>query len=176
MGRNRILQLIEESTYATTGGPPRDRLQAAFAWVKLATRWSHPSSIEAYRKSLELLEVFLATGSTLESRHLRLTSNEFEETQTLAVDAAACAISLDHVEMALEMLEQGRSLLLNHAGKYRTPIDGLEDTLAGDFRAISAKMEVWAMNTRLGDVDAGLNRTMEDVVAVYVKRFSAIPC
>ena len=73
--------------------------------------------------------------------------------------------------MALEMLEQGRSLLFNQAGRYRTPIDGLEDTLTEEFRAISARMEVKAMGTRLGNVDPGPNRTTKDVVAVYVKRF-----
>ena len=170
VGRDRILQLLEEATHATTGGSPGDRLSAAFNWVNLATRWSHPSSLDAYRKSLELLEVVIATGSSLETRHLRLTSNRFKETQNLAVDAAACAIGLDQVEMALEMLEQGRSLLFNQAGRYRTPIDGLEDTLTEEFRAISARMEVKAMDT-LGDVDPGPDRTMEDVVAVYVKRF-----
>ena len=168
VGRDRALQLLEEATHATTGGSPGDRLSAAFNWVNLATRWSHPSSLDAYRKSLELLEVVIATGRSLETRHLRLTSDK--ETQTLAVDAAACAIGLDQVEMALEMLEQGRSLLFNQAGRYRTPIDGLEDTLTEEFRAISARMEVKAMDT-LGDVDPGPNRTMEDVVAVYVKRF-----
>lgn len=104
----------------------------------------------------------------MESRHLHLTSNEFQETQTLAVDAAACAINLDHVEMALEMLEQGRSLLLNQAGRYRTVVDGLEDSLADEFRAISTKMEMSAMNTGLDDVNPKPNRRTEDAIAKYV--------
>ena len=169
-----MFQFIEEATYATTGGPPGSRLRAAFTWVDLATQWSDPSSLEAYRTSLELLEVVVATGSSLESRHLRLTSNALRNSRSLAVDSAACAIGLGHIEMALEMLEQGRSLLLNQAGRYRTVIDGLEITLAEEFRGISARMEVWAMNTRQRDVNAGLNWAMEDVVAVYVKQFSAI--
>ncbi len=168
----RILQLIEEATYATTGGSTGERLQAAFAWVDLATRWSRPSSLEAYSKSLELLEILIATGRSLESRHLRLTSKAIRKSQTLAVDSAACAISLGYIEMAVEMLEQGRSLLLNQAGRYRTPVDGLEDTLAEEFRAISARMEGWAMNNRPVDVDQGPN--WADVVAGYVTRISAI--
>ena len=110
------------------------------------------------------MEGAIATGSSLESRHLRLTSNEFKPTQTLVVDAAACAIGLDHVKMALEMLEQGRSLLLNQAGRYRTPVEGLEATLAEEFQAISTQMEISAMNTRLENV----NRRTEDAVAEYV--------
>ncbi len=165
VGRSRIIQMIEEATYATIGGPPGDALRAAFAWIDLATQWSDPSALKAYRKSLELLERLIATGSSLESRHLRLTSNEFKRTQTLAVDAAACAIGLDHAEMALEMLEQGRSLLLNQAGRYRTPVDGLEDMLADEFRAISTKMEIKAMNTRLENVNPESFRRTEDAVA-----------
>jgi hypothetical protein len=168
VGRNRILQLIEEATEATTGGPPGDRLRAAFAWVDFATQWSDPSSLEAYRKSLELLEVVIATGSSLEYRHLRLTSKQLRGSRTLAVDSAAYAIGLGHIEMALEMLEQGRSLLLNQAGRYRIPVEGLEDTLAEKFRAISTKMEISAMSTRLENVNPKPSWRAEDAIAEYV--------
>jgi hypothetical protein len=82
------------------------------------------------------------------------------------VDTAACAIREGRIEMALELLEQGRSLLLTQAGRYRTPVDDLEDTLANEFRAISVKMEASAMTTRLENVDPSSNPIMQDRVAV----------
>ena len=84
------------------------------------------------------------------------------------MDAAACAIREGRIEMALELLEQGRSLLLTQAGRYRTPVDDLEDTLADEFRAISAKMEASVMTTTRHNVDRSGNQTRQDGVAVYV--------
>ncbi len=86
------------------------------------------------------------------------------------MDAAACAIRESRIEMALELLEQGRSLLLTQAGRYRTPVDDLESTLAEEFRVISAKMEASAMTSRLQNVEPSSNPTAQDRVAVYVQR------
>ena len=114
-----------------------------------------------------LLQVLISTGSSLESVHYRLTSTiRLKGTRHLAVDAAACAIRQGRIEMALELLEQGRSLLLTQAGRYRTPVDELEDTLADEFKTLSVKMEASAMTTRLQNVDLSSNPTTHDAVAV----------
>ena len=147
------------------------RLLAAFSWVDFAIQWSHPSKLDAYRKSLELLQVLISTGTSLESTHYRLISTvKLKGTQHLAVNAAACAIREGHMEIALELLEQGRSLLLTQAGRYRTSVDDLEETLADEFKAISAKMEASAMTTRLQNVDPSSKPTTQDRVAMYVRR------
>ncbi len=144
---------------------------AAFSWVDRSIEWAHPSSLDAYRKSLELLQVVISAGRSLESLHHRLTSTvTLKWTEHLAVDAAACAIREGRIEMALELLEQGRNLLLTQVGRYRTPVDDLEDTLADEFRTISGKMEASAMTTRLQDIDPISNPTTQDRVAVYVQR------
>ena len=166
----QFFPLLEEATSTATGGPLEDRLSAALSWVNLSLQWSHPSSLDAYRKSLELLQLLISTGSSLESVHYRLTSTAtLKSTRYLAVDAAACAIREGRLETALELLEQGRSLLLTTAGRYRTPVDDLDDTLADKFKAISAKMEASAMTTRLQTVDPSSSPTTQDQVAVYVE-------
>jgi hypothetical protein len=143
--QEQTFQLLEEATSAASGGPLEHRLMAALSWVNLSLEWSHPSSLDAYRRSLDLLQVLISTGSSLESLHYRLTSAvRLKETRDLAVDAAACAIRQGRIEMALELLEQGRSLLLTQAGRYRTPVDNLEAVnpdLADEFRRISVLME-----------------------------------
>ena len=165
--QEQTLQLLEEATSAASGGSLENCLLAASYWVDLSTQWSHPSELDAYRKSLELMQILISTGSSLQSVHYRLTSTrKLKGTQHLAVDAAACAIRQGRIEMALELLEQGRSLLLTQAGRYRTPVDDLDDTLANEFRVISAKMEASAMATRLEDVDRFSNPTTQDKVAV----------
>ena len=165
--RQQTFQLLEEATSAVSGGSLENRLLAALSWVNLSAQWSHPSELDAYRKSLELLQVFISTGRSLESVHHRLTSNvRLKATRHLAVDAAACAIREGRIEMALELLEQGRSLLLTQAGRYRTPVDDLDDTLADEFREISAKMEASAMTTGLENVDRSSNLITQDRVAM----------
>ena len=165
--REQSFRLIMEATSAASGGALEHRLLAALSWVSLSIQWSHPSTLDAYCKSLELLQVLISTGSSLESLHYRLTSTiSLKGTRNLAVDAAACAIRERRIEMALELLEQGRSLLLTQAGRYRTPVDDLEDTLANEFRAISAKMEASAMTTTLQNVDSSSDPTTQDRVAV----------
>src|ERR1700750_1307994 len=85
--------LLKEATRAASGGPLEHRLLAALVWVDLSIQWSHPSELDAYRKSLELLQVLISSGSSLESVHDRLTSTaNLKNTRDLALDAAACAI------------------------------------------------------------------------------------
>ena len=167
----QIFQLLEEATSTASGGSLDARLWAALCWVDLSIQWSHASKLDAYRKSLELLQILIATGSSLEAVHYRLTSTAIlKETRHLAVDAAACAIGEGPIETGLELLEQGRSILLTQAGRYRTPVDDLEDTLAYEFRAISAKMEASAMTTTLPIVESSSTPITQDRVATYVQR------
>ena len=155
---------------ASVEGPPSARLQAALSWASIATGWSHSSSTDAYRTAFELLEVILANTRSLELRYLRLTSASIRRTKNLAADAAACAIRFDDIETALEILEQGRSLLFTQVGRYRTQVDDLEavqPTLAYEFKTISTKMEASSMN--IGRQDGNLaTGQVEDVVAAYV--------
>ena len=100
--------------------------------------------LKAYRTSLQLLEMVLTGMRSLADRHLRLTSAEITGSRTLARNATACAIAKGEVGLALELLEQGRGMLLMQAGRYRTPIQDLEafyPQLASEFRAISSQME-----------------------------------
>jgi hypothetical protein len=169
--QQRIFQLLEEATTAASGGAVEDRLSAAFCWVYRAIEWSHPSELDAYRRYLELLQALVSTGSSLESTHYRITSTaRLKHHGHMVADAAACAIREGRTELALEFLEQGRSLLLTQAGRYRTPVDELEGPLADEFRTISSKMEASAMTSRLQDVDRSSHPPTQDRVAVYVHR------
>ena len=145
-----ILWLLKEAT-SFTHGPPNSRLRASLSWVAAAGKWSDPSEIEAYRISLGLIQTILADNSSLQLRHTRLTSRQLARSQTLAVDAAACAISNDRPELAVELLEQGRAVLLTQAGHYRTRVDELEaidSNLAGEFRKASREMEAFVLSAR----------------------------
>jgi hypothetical protein len=160
---------LREATLTGTGGNPHDYLLAALSWASIANKWSHSTSLDAFNASIGLLEVWLASGSSLESRHGRLTLASLKRTRSLAVDGAACAIGLSRIETAVEILERGRSLLLTQAGRYRTHIDDLEvinPTLVREFRTISQRMEASTMRTAVLDASPASARV--DPVATYV--------
>ena len=165
------MNLLEQATMSATSGPPGVRLRAATLWVDVTVKWADRSALKAYHATIGLLDTILASGRSLESRHRRLASVEAGRTQTLAVDGAACAIGSGEVELAIEMLEQGRSVLLTQAGRYRTRVDELEAThpgLASQFRSISAMMDASAMDRGQRNPDLAPNGTTRDVVAMCV--------
>ncbi|EKM48835.1 uncharacterized protein PHACADRAFT_202335 [Phanerochaete carnosa HHB-10118-sp] len=96
------------------------QLGCAILWARLAHENSHPSALHAYRRNLELLRQDLANAPTLEMQH-ELVRNQ----QSLPLDAAAYAISQGNLELAVEMLEQGRALLWSQVRRLRTPLDQL---------------------------------------------------
>lgn len=60
------------------------------------------------------------------------------------MDAASHAIETDQLQGAVEILEQGRALMLTQLGNYRTSLDDLETAnkeLASRFRELSAAIE-----------------------------------
>jgi hypothetical protein len=172
MGAQRqILELLKEATSITTGGPTPLRFQISLSWVDYAVKWSDPSAIDAYRAALGLLEVLLADRSSLESRHSRLLSLDAPNIRHLAVDGAACALSSGQIEVALQLLEQGRSVLLTQAAKHRTSVDDLEavnSTLAGEFKSICMKMDMSIMGFSPPHIEASSIPATEDVIAKYV--------
>ncbi len=146
--RAEILSLLVQASSDKAGGALSIRFEAVLRWVNVAVKWSDVSATEAYRTALQILEALIASGSSLESRHTRLTSARGSRTDTLSVDGAACAIASGNPELALELLEQGRSMLLAQAGKYRTRVDDLKalyPALAEEFQTISRNMEASVM-------------------------------
>ena len=145
-----------QGTVATGNGPLKMRLQAVLSWADVVSTWSDASAVHAYRVSLDLREIIIASESCLEARHRRLTCIDNLRNRNLAVDGAACAIAWGQVESAIEILEQGRSMVLAQAGKYRTIVEELkvrDPTLASEFQAISTKMEASAMDTQRSRVE-----------------------
>ncbi len=163
-----IIEILREATLATTGGSPETRLRASLIWVDVAIGWSDPSALEAYRVALELLETVLASGRSMESRHQRITSARTRKTDNLAVDGAALALDSGEIEMAVELLEQGRSILLTQAGKYRTRVDDLRainPSLADEFVSTSEMMKNSVMPSGNDEFETPSLMGFDDTVA-----------
>ena len=159
------MELFEEATSIKTGGSPRIALRAAIAWVDAAYDYADPSTIRAFRTAMEILERVSASGSSLKTRHYRLiTTFKDPRLKNLAAGGAAYAINSGDIELALELLEQGRNVLLTEAGRYRTPIDNVEaldSNLAEKFKAISRRMD----HSMISGESVGESRPVVDTVA-----------
>ncbi|KAG1865653.1 hypothetical protein C8R48DRAFT_747702 [Suillus tomentosus] len=119
------------------------RLQACLSWVRHASQHSHGTQLEAYATSLQLLDAYMSVTASVSSRH----SVMMEFPRTLAVDAASCALHSGDVGRAVELLEQGRTIIWTQMARLRTPLDGLQTcsdhglTLMKRFRELGSLLD-----------------------------------
>ncbi|KAG1794059.1 hypothetical protein EV424DRAFT_1335569, partial [Suillus variegatus] len=114
------------------------RLRASLRWVRLASQHSHGTQLEAYETSIQLLDTHMSVTASVSSRNAM---KEFP--RTLAVDAASCALRSGNVCRAVELLEQGRTIVWTQIIQLCMPLDGLQTrgdhamTLMKRFRDLS---------------------------------------
>ncbi|KAG8942481.1 hypothetical protein FRC03_003170 [Tulasnella sp. 419] len=113
------------------------RLRAALKWIISV---DHASSLPAYQKYLELADQYILVRRSITSRHQLLRSIP----RHLVSDGAAAAINADDIKRAVELLEQGRTILWSQLNRYRTPLDSLERVnpqIAAEFMRLSQLLE-----------------------------------
>ncbi|MFH8655552.1 CHAT domain-containing tetratricopeptide repeat protein [Streptomyces afghaniensis] len=106
---------------------PWVRIRCAIAEASLtAAHWGAAAATEAYVAAVRLLPTVAWRGADLKSRE-RLVS----EWSGLAADAAACAVSAGRPELAVELLEHGRSVLWGQTLQVRDELSELRATAPG---------------------------------------------
>ncbi|KAG1871575.1 hypothetical protein F4604DRAFT_2013560 [Suillus subluteus] len=98
------------------------RLRASLRWVHHASQHSHGTKLEAYAISMQLLDTYMSVTASVSSRHNAM--KEFPS--TLAMDAISCALRSGDVRHAVELLEQGRTIIWTQMTGLRTPLDSLQ--------------------------------------------------
>ncbi|KAI0031641.1 CHAT domain-containing protein, partial [Vararia minispora EC-137] len=124
---------------ALGSGPPSVRLQAAMMCARLCrqdrTLGTDNRQLEAYKHALPLIPQVAWLGHDVDRR--------FDELSTLgdiASGAAAVAISAGQYALAIEWLEEGRSVVWGQLLRLRTPLDELRarhPALADDLQRVS---------------------------------------
>ncbi|KAG0700837.1 CHAT domain-containing protein [Suillus ampliporus] len=109
------------------------RLRASVLWVSWADEYAHDTALEAYATSMQLLDAYMSATASVSSRHHAM--KDFPS--TLAVDAASCALRCGDLCRAVELLEQGRTLIWTQMARFRTPLDSLQER--GDHAQILMK-------------------------------------
>ncbi|KAG1726151.1 CHAT domain-containing protein [Suillus lakei] len=119
------------------------RLRASLRWVRDADQHTHGTQLEAYATSMQLLDTYMSATASISSRHDTMKAFPLN----LAVDAASCALRSRDVCHAVELLEQGRTVIWTQMARLRTPLDGLQTrgdhavTLMKRFRDLSSLLE-----------------------------------
>jgi|ERR1700692_885133 hypothetical protein len=95
------------------------RLRKSLSWVSHARQHSHGTKLEAHATSIHLLDAYMSTTASVSYRHNIM--KDFPS--TLAVDAASCALRSGDVCRAVELLEQGRTIIWTQMTRLRMPLD-----------------------------------------------------
>ncbi|KAG1738571.1 CHAT domain-containing protein [Suillus occidentalis] len=98
------------------------RLRASLDWVRRADQHRHATELEAYGTSMQLMDAYMSATASVSSRHRAM--QDFP--RMLAVDAASCALRSGDVGRAVELLEQGRTIIWTQMTRLRTPLDTLQ--------------------------------------------------
>ncbi|EJC99359.1 TPR-like protein [Fomitiporia mediterranea MF3/22] len=141
------------------------RLKIADLWAKIARKYSHHTTSNAYREAMMLLQRILVISPSLPAQHDFL--NEKSDYISLALDAVAYAVDKNRLEEAIEILEQGRGLLWSQMRGLRAPLDGLAEVnkeLADRFSDISCQLENLAMSPTESQLKRRLSTEQEELI------------
>ena len=145
-----VFTLYEQAATDSTSSSLR-RLSAVMNWVDNARHYHHGSIISAYSISLCLLDRCLNLHPNVDLQHKFLASTRIS--QSLASDAASAAIDAGDLKVAVELLEQGRTILWSRMEKYRHPLDQLRHInreLADRLQTLSIELEHLSLSTSSG--------------------------
>ncbi|KAG8902134.1 hypothetical protein FRB99_004821 [Tulasnella sp. 403] len=138
--------LLHDETANNISSPIADRLSACTHWLRFATMVSDvPVVLRAFRTLLDLLDIATTRAHSLDDQYIKMVVDEnLRKSQALVSEYALYCIAQRHVEVAVELLERGRAMLLTQFGRYRMPLDELqaiEPALADRFTEISRELE-----------------------------------
>lgn len=100
-----------------------NRLDLACEWATRARDAGHSTVLTAYQAAMSLIQSTLIFTPTLEMQHILFASKEANSQMPL--EYASYLIHIGRPEQAIEVLEQGRSLLWSEMRGFRTSIDQL---------------------------------------------------
>ncbi|KAK0194593.1 CHAT domain-containing protein [Armillaria mellea] len=123
----------------STSGNPTNRFHSARTWARLSLEHDNKPSLEAHEMALSLIPriVWLGVGVTQRYDEILAIGDE-------ASEAAAAAVALQKADLAVEWLEQARSIVWGQLLCLRTPVDDLRSErpdLASELERVSRELE-----------------------------------
>ncbi|KAK7041721.1 hypothetical protein VNI00_009010 [Paramarasmius palmivorus] len=124
---------------------PHMRMECALALSTYAVSQKRfKEALEGYSAALQLMPEVLWFGLEMNDRTVQMSRHNLA---SIAADAAACSLEAGNTEIAIELLEQGRSLLWSQAVSLDTDVSTLEKEhpdMALRFRKLSTQLrQIW---------------------------------
>ncbi|KAF9254203.1 hypothetical protein L218DRAFT_886780 [Marasmius fiardii PR-910] len=123
--------------------PLRDSLACTIQWVNFAFQAQDSAMLsEAYNYGIQFLRRYLAIGPTMRLQYDALSRDT--EILSLPIDAASHFIQQNNIERAIEVLDEGRSLLWSEGQRFRKPLsynDQLDANLVERFESTRTKLQ-----------------------------------
>ncbi|KAJ7208241.1 TPR-like protein, partial [Mycena pura] len=138
------LVLHYTSAACSTIGSAHIRFAAANSWAKHAHIIQPSSIIHAYTTAINLLPEVAWLGLSITDRHYHLS-----KAGQVVREAASAAIAMQDYQMAVEWLDQGRSVIWGQFLNLRTPVDELREkypVLADRLVSLSKLLETTGAN------------------------------
>ncbi|TDL24452.1 hypothetical protein BD410DRAFT_785924 [Rickenella mellea] len=117
------------SAFVLSTGTPLMRFRAALCWLDCSASAENQENLitsedrlKVYAIAIELLPRIAWLGLPVDFRYQELLG-----AGTVTSDAAATALAIEGPEKAIEMLEQGRSIVWSQTLQLRTPLDDLRE-------------------------------------------------
>ncbi|KAG8741173.1 hypothetical protein FRC10_003218 [Ceratobasidium sp. 414] len=132
------LQHLKRAGTSLDGAPSR-KMAPLLLWARAACLYRRPDILEAYSHIVELIPQIAWLGSTVNRRYEHMATLATESTEAVTV-----AIDLKRFDLALEWLEQGRSVVWSQMLQLRTPVDDLrivDATLANSLEEVARQLE-----------------------------------
>ncbi|KAG8716469.1 hypothetical protein FRC09_015728 [Ceratobasidium sp. 395] len=138
---DKALEYFQQAAESTIG-LPRPKFGASLAWAGLAKAQKNTAlSLKAFGQTMRLAHQVLWIGSAVGRRYEDLKSDNFGR---IAMEAAAVAIEAQEYMLALEWLEQGRSIVWNQMLQIRTPLDevaAIDPELARELKEVAGRLD-----------------------------------
>ncbi|KAG9099137.1 hypothetical protein FS749_002040 [Ceratobasidium sp. UAMH 11750] len=129
-----------ETAAQASVGPSWARFDAALKWARRADTNNHSASLGAYQQLINLIPERVWLGNGTDHRYKLIA----ESVGDVAIEAAAVAIKFQRFDLALEWLEEGRSIVWNQMFQVRTPLDQLSSvdaSLAERLKEVAQELE-----------------------------------
>ena len=138
---DEIFQILKGGLIASMS-PLEHCLLCGLLWIQVASELRHGSLGQAYDHFIAFLRRYLTIGPTVKLQYEALLRRP--EILSLPMDAAAYAIEGGFTERAVELLDEGRSLLWSEMRRFREPLllpESVGNEVAAKFEAICSELQ-----------------------------------
>ncbi|KIJ56078.1 hypothetical protein M422DRAFT_151080, partial [Sphaerobolus stellatus SS14] len=168
---NAITVFHEAANNVSSG--PSIRYNSALYWALLCSTYKNPSStLEAYRTLLDIIPQLVWLGHKVATRY-----QELVKIGRVVNKAVSVALSVGDIALALEWLEEGRSIVWGQILQLRSPIEQLHlhhPELAGNLYSVAHALQNVESSSQMQHFPTGTKKTPQLTAEEEARRHRAL--